>query len=340
MQKDKQIGLSVGGLRLAVVADDLTGALDAGAPFADRGLRVRVATDPSTLALALDGAEVVAVSTRSREIAPAAARDAVGRLLAGLPPGVPLFKKVDSRLKGNIAAELSVFPEGPVLAVPALPEFGRVVRGGAVCGFGVTTPIPVAALLGRPAQVPDIETAGQMAKAIAGAGGALILGARGAAIALAEAMANGTGKRPPLALPMVIAVGSTDPITLAQVAALRDLSQLRVVQAPDGQADVSPASGITLVQAVPGPGASGPQVAASMGATVALAARGAAALVLTGGATAEAVLDALKVRVLDLHGDLAPGLPLASGGAWQIVTKSGGFGDRDALLRLAMEATG
>lgn len=338
MEQSEQILLSGGGLRLAVIADDLTGALDAGAPFADRGLRVRVATDVAALADALDGAEVVAVSTRSREIAPAAARSAVAVVLAGLPAGVPVFKKVDSRLKGNIAAELSAFPAGPVLAVPALPEFGRMVRGGAVCGFGISSPIPVAPVLGRAAQVPDVETAEQMAAAVAGAGGALILGARGAAVALAQAMSKGTGARHALELPMVIAVGSTDPITLAQVAALRALPGLTVVEAPDGQAAPQPGPGVTLVQAVPGVGATGPEVAAQMGKTVARAAEGAASLVLTGGATAEAVLDGLVVRVLDLCGDMAPGLPLSLGGRWRIVTKSGGFGEAGALLHLAQGA--
>ena len=108
--------------------------------------------------------------------------------------------------------------------------------------------------------------------------------------------------------------------------------------APDGHAGVSAAPGVTLVQAVPGAGASGQQVAAALAQTVAAAARGAASLVLTGGATAEAVLDVLDVSVLDLLGEVQPGLPLSGGGGWRIVTKSGGFGDADALVRLMQEA--
>lgn len=96
MKMAEQIELSVKSLRLAIVADDLIGALDAAPPFPNRGLAVRVATRAEVLGQALAGAEVVAGSTRSH----------------------------------NIAAELAAFPEGPVLAVPALPEFGRVVRGG------------------------------------------------------------------------------------------------------------------------------------------------------------------------------------------------------------------
>jgi uncharacterized protein YgbK (DUF1537 family) len=340
MAQGEQIGLSGGAPRLLVVADDLTGALDAAAPFADRGLRVRVATSPEFLAAALQGADVAAVSTRSRELAPDAARMAVAGVLAALPAGVALFKKVDSRLKGNIAAELSAFPAGPVLAVPALPEFGRIVRDGAVRGFGVPQPIAVAPLIGRPAQVPDVETPEQMAAAISAAGGALFVGARGAAVALARGMASGRASLPSAGLPMLVVVGSTDPITRAQVDRLHTLTGLAVVAAPDGQATPAPASGVTLLHAVPGPGATPPQVAATLGQAARAAAAGAASLVLTGGATAEAVLDALGVGVLDLHGDIVPGLPLSSGGAWTIVTKSGGFGAPDVLLRLALQAGG
>ncbi|MEZ5797608.1 MAG: four-carbon acid sugar kinase family protein [Paracoccaceae bacterium] len=340
MAEAEQLHLSSPPLRLAIIADDLTGALDAAAPFADRGLRVRVATAPQGLEQALAGAGVLAVSTRSREIGSEAAARVVAGVLAALPPGTRLFKKIDSRLKGPIAAELAAFAAGPVLAVPALPEFGRIVRDGAVQGWGVDRPIPVADCLGRPALVPDVETPAQMQAALAGAGDALIVGARGAAVALAARMASGAPGLPELSLPLVIAVGSTDPITLAQVQALVGaLPRLRHLPAPDGLAPTAaPAPGVTLLQATPGSGAPPPQVAKTLAQSLIPLARGAGTLVLTGGATAEAALDALGVTVLDLHGDLQPGLPLSSGGGWTIVTKSGGFGDAEALVRLARKA--
>lgn len=340
MAAARQIGLSDAGLRLVIVADDLTGALDAAAPFADRGLVVRVATHGAALDRAAIGADVVAVSTRSREIAPDAARAAVASVLARVPAGVALFKKVDSRLKGNIAAELAAFPDGPVLAVPALPEFGRVVRGGVVSGWGVDRPISVADAIGRAATVPDVVTPDDMRVALSNVRGALIVGARSAALALAEQMAAGQPTLPRLLLPLLVAVGSTDPITLAQVTALREgLPGLRYLPAPDGQADVVPSPGVTLVQAVPGVGeVPATAVAAALAATVAGLVRGAATVLLTGGATAEAVLDALAMDVLDLHGDVFPGLPVSTCGDLTIVTKSGGFGDADVLLRLAVEA--
>src|SRR5215217_1866341 len=98
-------------LERAIIADDLTGALDAAAPFAMRGISTAVALNVEGLPQAIaTGARVVGVSTDSREVAPEAAREAVARALAALPADTALFKKVDSRLKGNIEAELDAIP--------------------------------------------------------------------------------------------------------------------------------------------------------------------------------------------------------------------------------------
>ena len=150
------------GLAVALVADDLTGALDAAAPFAGRGLRVKVHRSPDTLpapdggtdgpsapgharpgATISDGSgAVLAVSTSSRHLAPAAARAVVEaaarRLLAWTPRLV--FKKVDSTLRGpvpdEVAAAMEVFGRRSALVCPAFPAAGRVVRDGEVFVYG------------------------------------------------------------------------------------------------------------------------------------------------------------------------------------------------------------
>jgi uncharacterized protein YgbK (DUF1537 family) len=76
--------------RVAIIADDLTGALDAASPFACRGLHVRAALDPNSLEEAIAaGPEVVAVSTNSRGLsgdrAATLARKAARRLLPWRP---------------------------------------------------------------------------------------------------------------------------------------------------------------------------------------------------------------------------------------------------------------
>ena len=85
---------------------------------------------------------------------------------------------------------------------------------------------------------------------------------------------------------------------------------------------------------MPGPETDGAAIARALAASFRPLAAGADSLILTGGATAEAVLDALEVTVLDLVGEVLPGLPLSLGAGWRIVTKSGGFGTAGTLADL------
>ncbi len=67
-----------------------------------------------------------------------------------------------------------------------------------------------------------------------------------------------------------------------------------------------------------------------------------AALVLTGGDTARAVCAALGTQSLEIHREVAPGVPLSllQGGPWDglpVVTKAGAFGTMDTLARLIRE---
>ena len=331
---------------LCIIADDLTGAFDAAAPFAGRGLTVTVALEPAALPEALDqGAEVLAISTQSREIPAAEAAAAVARVAAQLPAGARLFKKVDSRLKGNVAAEVAALAAGgaPLLVAPAIPDFGRMVQGGAVTGFGVAEPIPIAAVLGdlaARALLPDTQSAEDLHAALKAAPeGALLVGARGLAEALAVQM---TGRAQavapqPRARRVLMVVGSRDPITLAQVAALR-AQGADWRGAPNGVlAERAPVAGLTLVQALPGATVcSGAEVAQALAGSVHPALTAAAeAIFLTGGATAEAVMRVMGLRVLRLEGEVLPGVPLARAGAQAVIVKSGGFGGDDTLTRLA-----
>lgn len=328
---------------LAIIADDLTGALDAAAPFAMRGIRTAVALGVDGLGEAIaGGARVIGVSTDSREIAPQQAREAVRAAIAALPVGTKLFKKVDSRLKGNIEAELDAIPHDRSLVIPAIPAFGRWIRDGRLGGFGVATPIDIRHRLGRHAAVatiPDIATQADI-EAAAATVYDLPIGARGLAEALALRMAPDTGApdvllRNPRAF---LVIGSTDPITLTQLARLRQgQPDIDYIAAPNGHAEAAPRSApLTVVQATPGASSSdGKTVAAALAATVSrLAPPPGSLLVLSGGATAQVILRHLGVRALSVIGEVLPGLPLASANGLTFVTKSGGFGDEDTLLRL------
>ena len=333
---------------LAILADDLTGALDTAAPFASRGLPVEVALTVEAIAEAVrENPRVVSINLGSRETTAEAARHATAAALAALPPGTRLFKKVDSRLKGHIAAELDAMPFQSALAAPAIPDFGRVVRDGHVQGFGVETPISIAERLGRHAEratIPDTSTREEMDAALDGAlrdGVDLLIGARGLAEALAERMSEGQAPRF-AEIPegrALFVIGSRDPITLAQIEALRAAMDLCYLPAPNGRLAGSQPDGsaITLVQAVPGEA-----TATSLTVSRALAesvspdlTRDASTLLLSGGATAEAVLDKMGIARFRLLGECLPGLGLAHAQGHCIIAKSGGFGQTDTLREIA-----
>ncbi len=331
-------------LQLAIIADDLTGALDAAAPFAGVAGGVIVATRPEMLNAALAARPgVVSVSTRSREVHAGEAQRRVAAVLAELPRGVRLFKKIDSRLKGNVVSELEAFGDRKMIVAPAIPEFGRIVRNGHLEGFGIDTPMSVSEALGAASEraaVPDTVTASDMRQVLRLAGeGTVLVGARGLASALASSLGMVAAREPiHLAGPICIAIGSTDPITLSQVAHLvRDGEGVQHVRAVSGMVPPVPEGAyapVTLLQIVGGreddPSETSRRFAEGAAAWLA----GARSVIFSGGATAEACLDAIGIDVLSLKGEALPGLPVSEGGGRTIVTKSGGFGDVDCLLRL------
>jgi uncharacterized protein YgbK (DUF1537 family) len=122
-----------------LVADDLTGACDAGVHFARAGLRsvVELSSDTgSSHTAAGPEADVRIVNSRSRHLAPEAAAKEVKRLAWRASPDAStiFFKKVDSTLRGNTVSEARAMMRaaGFDLAVvaPALPSQGRAVAGG------------------------------------------------------------------------------------------------------------------------------------------------------------------------------------------------------------------
>ncbi len=128
-------------LRIAIIADDLTGAMDAAAPFAKRGAHTRVmfSENPSSDEL-LNSPEILARTTDSRHLDPVRAIQRVYQALSGLEDRLP-FKKIDSTLRGNIVAEslatLEATGRRHLLVTPAFPGQGRTLRGGEVFIHGV-----------------------------------------------------------------------------------------------------------------------------------------------------------------------------------------------------------
>ncbi len=120
---------------LAIIADDLTGAADAAAPFAARGF----ATTISFLD-ALPDVDILVYSTESRDRGRQMAERECRRIIQSISthhaPGRPrwIYKKIDSALRGypreELRAVMSALDEKKALVAAALPAEARTTIGG------------------------------------------------------------------------------------------------------------------------------------------------------------------------------------------------------------------
>lgn len=124
-------------IRLLIIADDFTGALDTGVQFAACGAVTRVITDwTANLACYLDKCEILVVDAETRHLDATHAGEIVSSIVSkAVPLGIThIFKKTDSALRGNIGAELTALleasgqPQLPFL--PAFPQMNRRTVGG------------------------------------------------------------------------------------------------------------------------------------------------------------------------------------------------------------------
>jgi uncharacterized protein YgbK (DUF1537 family) len=131
-------------MKVAIIADDLTGAMDVAGPFAARGQPTWVVVDDRTcMPEQYRDAAVVSINTASRHLpadqAARRVRDAAARLI---PRGTDIvIKKIDSTLRGNVAAEtlamMDALGRPNAIVAPAFPGQGRTVRAGVVHVRGV-----------------------------------------------------------------------------------------------------------------------------------------------------------------------------------------------------------
>jgi uncharacterized protein YgbK (DUF1537 family) len=157
----------VAGPWLRVIADDLTGACDVAAallPHPGRIVVESIERDPGA-----DDGVLTVRNTQSRTLAPEAAAARVRRAVADVPraPHGRLFKKIDTALRGPLGAELDAAMDavraGLALVLPAIPEVGRVTRGGRQLIDGV--PVDRTAFARDPQNpVDDASVAGAIAR--------------------------------------------------------------------------------------------------------------------------------------------------------------------------------
>ncbi|EOS67502.1 four-carbon acid sugar kinase family protein [Oscillibacter sp. 1-3] len=124
-------------VKLLIIADDFTGALDTGVQFAARGARTCVVTDPAyDFSRTQAEIQVLVLDAETRHLAPEAAYGVVRRAVEGaLGAGFThIYKKTDSALRGNVGAELTAVLDGAgadcLSFLPALPKMDRITRRG------------------------------------------------------------------------------------------------------------------------------------------------------------------------------------------------------------------
>ncbi len=345
-------------LRLAILADDLTGALDSCVAFAEAGLQGAVfpSLDAASTA-SFAGFDVVALNVDSRQMAPEEAAHATARAWQIIAPwnAECLFKKVDSRMKGNIAAELAAIMglSGRTRAIvsPAIPSMGRFTGGGMVTGFGMECSLPIADLVGWQDEweVRDCGGMAEMARiadeVIGACQTAIAVGASGLAEAMANAIASRGSERAQAVhrtvLPgdarMLMVIGSRDPITLGQITTLSQ-SEITYVEIVGDAPLPHPAAPADPILLRPDTADREPTAVANRLAASALRIveeEDISAILLSGGDTAAAFVRQAGIDLLVPRQSLAPGMPMATGNAngrdFTLITKSGGFGSPRAL---------
>jgi uncharacterized protein YgbK (DUF1537 family) len=347
-------------MRDYLLADDLSGALDAAAAFHRAGRRVRIVWSREAWEAAAPDT-FVAYTTETRNSDPATAAAQVGAVIAHAQClGAKLcFKKIDSTLRGPVAAELgavaAALPEARFLFAPANPAVGRTVRVGCLLVRGVPvaetefardplSPVResalrafVGAIVGERIVIPDTETTADFAASVvrmeAGGPNWIPVGSGALARAVAERSARPAMARndPPATVaagPILLVCGSAHPLNRAQAEELH--RQRRV---PICELRIEDIAG-TVRAAVDSLGRSG-SVSLVVSATrtdssVALRAIAEATaqivaeakvrrLFVTGGESAFAICRALAIPALDLMAELEPGVCLA-----HAVTREGG----------------
>ncbi|MGT2910102.1 four-carbon acid sugar kinase family protein [Streptococcus cameli] len=124
-------------IKLVVLADDFTGALDTGVQFSKFGAKTHVTTNLNVNSSFLDSdCDVLVIDTESRYLSFEDSHHllfTLGQQVKELK--IPyLYKKVDSALRGNISSEIKaiqeVYQEEGLAIIPAFPAINRTVKNG------------------------------------------------------------------------------------------------------------------------------------------------------------------------------------------------------------------
>ena len=122
-------------LKLLVIADDFTGALDTGVQFSSRGAKTKVITDPQYDLSLANELDVLVLDSETRHLASERAYEIVNNFVKRVVSrfsNINIYKKTDSGLRGNIGSELSAAMDAlnfdKMAFIPAFPAMNRVTK--------------------------------------------------------------------------------------------------------------------------------------------------------------------------------------------------------------------
>ena len=377
---------------IAVIADDLTGAADAGVQFVRAGYRVAVvfrggAAPPADI-------DAVTFDTDSRDMPAGFAAKRVVDVARSVCGARLVYKKLDSTLRGNVRAEiaaaLGASGRERVIVAPAFPGAGRTTAGGTQLVHGVAvdetemrydpqTPV-------REAHVPtlladafssvgtldaedvadpervrlvleenecvvadaerdlDLEA---LVRAVPDPDRVLWAGSAGLALAIGTVYPgprkeDAVKRRAPVR-PVLVVVGSLSGVAREQVRRLVEEYGNVSVEAGGDDAvavarDALAGGTCAVVRSPEEQNASGEAVVETLAGVAGRLSeeRLFGGLVLTGGATAAGVARRLGATGIELEGEVEAGVPvgaLIGPDPYPVVTKAGGFGGPDTLVR-------
>ncbi len=326
------------------LADDLTGALEVGSKFAGTGVEAHIAIGHRPPAMSI-------VDTETRHLPATEAAWSVERLLNGWPDLDLVYLKTDSTLRGNIGAELEalmrLFPDSPVLYAPAYPAMGRTVKRGHLHVHGVPVHQTSFARDARnpihTSFIPDLIPGaarvhlydGETDADIAGAARDILDNPKCRIAAGPAALAGHIAARIELPRSPIAPLPAIRRCLVVN-GSRHQLSQSQIAHAKENGFCTQGWS--ILRQAEPGHGAHPADVAKQTGEMVRdiLKEGTLDALIIFGGDTAFGLLDALGRPEITSVGEALPGVPISrvDGRGLFLITKAGGFGDRDVLSRL------
>lgn len=123
-------------LKLLIITDDFTGALDTGIQFTKQGVKIQIAVEqnPENISIS-DSTQVLVIDLETRPLTAQQAYEIVKYVMiwAKRKNIDYIYKKTDSALRGNVGAELKavsdVYKEC-IYFIPAFPKIGRITKNG------------------------------------------------------------------------------------------------------------------------------------------------------------------------------------------------------------------